>query len=158
MTGRAGRAPLAGALLAAPLWAAAMAAPVLEVVATDGTVLASLPLGAERGFCLHWNHSVTGGPVADCFRAEAAGLVLESSYQHDFAAGLGHLPGRGVQQAAEGGGYRIEGIDAPVPGGTLALRVGGAAVGHRIEAAGRTLDLTALAAGQRVTLRAAGLP
>lgn len=161
MTRAAGRA-LAGALLlavATPGAAGAGAAPALEVVAADGAVLARLPLDPTGAFCLHWRHSVTGGSVADCFRFAAGaggsgtGMVLTRSYLHDFAAGLGHLPGRGHQVPAPGGGYWIEGIDEAVPGGQLPLRVGGAAVGHRIATADGALDLSALAAGQRVTLR-----
>jgi hypothetical protein len=151
----AGRALTGAALLAA---ATAMAtgagagAPTLEV-SVAGEVVARLPLGPEGRFCLHWNHSVTGGAVADCFRAEASGLVLERSYLHDFAAGLGHTPGQGEQRPAEGGGYWIEGIDRPLPQGALALRVGRPAVGHRIEtAAGARLALSALLAGRRVRL------
>ena len=160
LTRAAGRA-LSGALLLATVSATTAGAgdrPALAVVADDGAVLASLPL--EGGtFCLHWRHSVTGGPVADCFRfTEEAGLVLTRSYLHDFAAGLGHLPGRGRQVAAPDGGYWIEGIDEALPGGALPLRVGSATVGHRIETAAGALDLSALAGGQRVTLRPAPPP
>lgn len=156
MIGRAGRALAGAALLAtAPLVAAQEGAVLLELSA-DGEVLARLPLGPDGDFCLSWSHSVTGGAVADCFRLTSAGLVLERSFLHDFAAGLGHLPGRGTQRPAPGGGYWIEGIDEPVPGGVLALRVGGPSVGHRIEtSAGAMLDLTALAAGRRLRLGAA---
>jgi hypothetical protein len=154
--GQAGRALAGAALLAAaPVTGqeAAQEGAVLLELSADGEVLARLPLGADGGFCLSWSHSVTGGAVADCFRLTSAGLVLERSFLHDFAAGLGHLPGRGTQRPAPGGGYWIEGIDEPLPGGALALRVGGPSVGHRIEtSAGATLDLTALAAGRRVRL------
>lgn len=131
---------------------------MLEVVAADGAVLARLPLGAEPAFCLHWSHSVTGGPVADCFRLDGSAIWLERSYLHDFAAGLGHIPGRGRQVAAPDGGYWIEDIAAPLPPEGLALRVGRSPVGHRIETAAATLQLSELAAGQRVTLRASGRP
>lgn len=145
----AGCALIGAALLAA---GGAAATPVLEVRLAGETV-ARLPLGPEGAFCLHWRHSVTGGAVVDCFAAGDRGLQLQRSYLHDFAAGLGHVPGRGVQRAAAGGGYWIEGIDAPLPGGALRLRVGGAAVGHRIETpGGAVLELSALAAGRRVML------
>ena len=146
----AGRALAGAALLAAT---AALAEPPALDVLVDGAAVARLPLGPEGRFCLHWNHSVTGGAVADCFRAEAAGLVLERSFLHDFAAGLGHTPGQGEQRPAEGGGYWIEGIDRPLPQGALRLRIGRPAVGHRIEtAAGARLALSALLAGRRVRL------
>lgn len=162
MTRRAGRAPLCAALLAAGLGAAggaaaaaeAAEAPVLEVLDREGAVLARLALGTAGSFCLHWRHSVTGGAVADCFRAAGTGLVLERSFLHDFAAGLGEVPGRGVARAAAGGGYWIEGIDEALPDG-VTLRVGRAGVGHRIEADGGALDLSGMAAGRRVVLRPA---
>ena len=176
MTVAAGRAPCRAALLAAGLGIGGLAAaglgagdlaaagtageaPVLEVLDSDGAPLARLPLGAEGQFCLHWRHSVTQGAVADCFRAGAGAgafggeLVLERSFLHDFAAGLGEVPGRGVARAAARGGYWIEGIDEALPGGALTLRVGAPEVGHRIETAARALDLSALAAGRRVVLR-----
>ncbi|WP_234822653.1 DUF1850 domain-containing protein [Palleronia aestuarii] len=105
------------------------------------------------GWCLEWAHSVTGGAVADCFVNADGRMVLDRSYLHDYAAGLGEVPGRGHVVAAPGGGYWIEGIDEPVPGDALPLRVGGPRVGHRIEAGGQTYDLTARAAGARVILR-----
>ncbi len=126
------------------------------MVDADGEVLAHLPLAGEGRWCLHWRHSVTGGAVADCFQSKDGRLVLERSFLHDFAAGLGHLPGRGDQRPADGGGYWIEGIDETMPGGAVSLRVGRGAVGHRIESGPAALDLTALAAGRRVTLRPSG--
>lgn len=160
----AGWLPVAAALCAVASALPAAGLPALEVVGAHGSVLARLPLGEGRAFCLHWRHSVTGGPVADCFRIDAATggdgagepvLLLTDSHLHDFAAGLGHLPGRGRQVAAPGGGYRIEAIDEPVPQGRLSLRVGAVSTAHRIEAGGQVLDLSALAAGQRVILRPA---
>ncbi len=141
------RAVLATALLAAP---AGAEPPALEISGPDGAVLVRL---AGTEWCLHWRHSVTGGAVADCFAIDSGQLVLTRSYLHDYAAGLGHLPGRGVQRAAAGGGYWIEHIDEAVPGNALVLRVGRPGVNHRLEADGRVFDLTARAAGQRVILR-----
>lgn len=119
------------------------------VIGPQGAVLARI---IDADFCLHWSHSVTGGAVADCFSAVSGKLVLRRSYLHDFAAGLGHIPGRGEQRSAEGGGYWIEGIDAPVPGNALALRVGGPKVGHTILAGAQEIALGALAPGQRVMI------
>jgi len=141
-------------------WAFALPVPVaaLDVVGQDGAVLVRLEIAQGVEWCLEWNHSVTGGPVADCFETRGGELVLTRSYLHDFAAGLGHMPGRGVQRAAEGGGYWIEAIDEAVAGNALALRVGAARVGHRLVVTeGAAIDLSGLAAGQRVTLRP-GLP
>lgn len=95
----------------------------VAVTARDGTVLARLALAEGSGLCLHWNHSVTGGKVADCFANRAGQLMLESSFLHDYAAGLGDLPGRGTLRAAQGGGYVIEDIAEPMAGNRLLLRV-----------------------------------
>lgn len=128
----------------------------VEIRGADGEPIdaVALPDGAE--WCLHWNHSVTGGAVADCFEIRSGVMVLTRTYLHDFAAGLGDLPGRGVQRAAARGGYWIEEIDEPVAGNALMLRVGSADVGHRLVHDGRrVLDLSDRAAGQRVILRPA---
>jgi hypothetical protein len=149
---RAGRLRLGAALSLGLVAGAALAGdnPGLAVIGPGGAEVTRLEADA---FCLHWAHSVTGGAVADCFTLREGLLVLTRSYLHDFAAGLGHLPGRGTQHAAAGGGYWIEGIDEPVPGNALALRVGAPRVGHRLVAGDVTIDLSARAAGQRVVLR-----
>lgn len=157
MAARAAPAALALALALA-LAGPAAAGPLVcvLVVESGGAALARLPLGAGGLFCLHWRHSVTGGPVADCFGvAPNGGLMLAVSFLHDYAAGLGDIPGRGRVEAAPGGGYRIVEINEPLPGGVLRLRVGAARVGHRLTSAAGALDLSALAPGQRVTLRLA---
>jgi hypothetical protein len=155
---------LAGPLIAALLIPAGMpvAAPAgdtgqaLRVLGADGAALALLPLASGGEFCLRWNHSVTGGKVADCFVIADGRMVLDRSYLHDYAAGLGEVAGRGVVRPAEGGGYWIEAIDEPVRGNRLLLRVGGRAVDHRLTSGGRQIDLSDLAAGQRVILQPAG--
>lgn len=127
----------------------------LQVVAADGSVLAALAIAPGGGWCLHWNHSVTGGPVADCYVNKGGRMILSHAFQHDFAAGLGHLPGRGTLLSQPGGGYRIDALNEPVPGNAYVLRVGSPAVHHRLVTETETLDLSALASGQRVTLRLA---
>ncbi|MBK5926982.1 DUF1850 domain-containing protein [Rhodobaculum claviforme] len=127
----------------------------LEVVDRHGVRLASLPLAPDGRWCLRWAHSVTGGAVADCFRVDGGGMVLEASFLHDFAAGLGNTPGRGRLRSAEGGGYWIEGIDRALPRATLPLRVGRPDVGHHITSGAHRLDLGPLAAGQGVRIRPA---
>ena len=125
----------------------------LAVVGTDGVPLAELPLPDSGEWCLSWQHSVTGGDVRDCFETRDGRMILTRSYLHDAAAGLGHLAGRGEQRSAADGGYWIEGIDEPVPGNALALRVGGPSVAHVIRADDTAIDLSAIAADTRVTLR-----
>ena len=75
------------------------------------------------------------------------------SHQPDFAAGLGHLEGRGIMKSDGQGGYWIVDINEPIPNNTLTLRVGSAAVDHRLQIRGKEISLSRLAAGQRVMLR-----
>jgi hypothetical protein len=145
--------PLVAALflsLAAPAWAD----PMLQVADRAGHVLSELPFPPDGEICLSWAHSVTGGAVADCFGAKDGRLVLRRSYLHDYAAGLGEVAGRGRALPADGGGYWIVGIDEALPADGLPLRVGPASVGHRLTNGAAEVDLSALAANQRVTLRA----
>lgn len=143
-----GRPALAALFLAMP----AQADDVLQVVSADGAPVAELPFaGAE--ICLSWAHSVTGGAVADCFAAQGGRLVLVRSYLHDYAAGLGEVAGRGRVVPAQGGGYWIVEIDEPMPETGLPLRVGPARVGHELSGATGMVDLSALTANSRVTLR-----
>ncbi len=146
------------ATLAGPWFAAALAlalpvgaGPVLEV-SIDGSVQHSLPAPEGQDICLHWAHSVTGGKVADCFENRAGQLLLTRSYLHDFAAGLGEVPGRGALEAAADGGYWITGMDEPVAGNVLSLRIGAPAVGHTLRTGDTVLPLSELAPGARARL------
>ncbi len=126
----------------------------LEVTASDGSVLARTRIPRQSGWCLYWNHSVTGDGVIDCYIDDLGKMVLHRTYQPDFAAGLGHYPGRGILTSAEGGGYWIEDIDEPVPGNAYALRVGSLAVDHRIVTTdGDEIYLSKMAEHTRVTIR-----
>ncbi|QTF92147.1 DUF1850 domain-containing protein [Halomonas sp. BM-2019] len=124
----------------------------LVVTAEDGRLVASLPMPEGEAWCLAWNHSVAGFPVLDCYRHREGRMVLERSHQPDFAAGLGHSPGRGRPVSDGEGGYWIEGIDEPVPGNRYRLRVGSPEVNHRLLHEGRRLSLSDQAAGERVTI------
>lgn len=135
------------------LSAPAAAAPHLEVLARDGEVLVSLPMPEGEGWCLAWNHSVEGFPVLDCYRHRHGRMVLVRSHQPDFAAGLGHVPGRGRQTSDGRGGYWIEEIDEPVPGDRYRLRVGSREVDHRLVTGSRKISLSRLAANQPVIVR-----
>ena len=145
----AGR-PFAAALF---LWAGAAGAGTLTVETNDGTALvtARAPQGAE--WCLSWNHSVTGGHVADCFVNRAGRMVLARSYLHDFSAGLGEVEGRGGRLvSAPGGGYWLEDIDDAIEGNALTVRIGRPSTDHRLSVGGRQHRLSPRAAGQRVHL------
>lgn len=80
-------------------------------------------------------------------------MILERSHQPDFAAGLGHIPGRGTQKSDGKGGYWIENINEPVPGNRYLLRVGSASVDHRIIWNDSVISLSNSAAGERVTIQ-----
>ena len=146
---RLGR-PLAAVLvLTVP---AASPAGTLSVETAAGAIL-QLDIAEGEGWCLRWNHSVTGGAVADCFANRGGRMVLDRSYLHDTAAGLGEVSGRGRMRPADKGGYWIEAIDEPIPGNALPLRVGRPSTGHRITHGGAEYGISDRAAGQRVTLR-----
>lgn len=124
----------------------------LRITGEDGAEIAALPFPQGLEICLRWSHSVTLGAVADCFENRDGVLTLTRSYLHDFAAGLGEVPGRGTLTSAAGGGYWITGMAEAMPRNALALRVGPARVGHRIDYPAGTLDLSAMAANRRITL------
>lgn len=125
----------------------------LQVISDEGLALVDLPLGAGERWCLAWNHSVTGIQVLDCYRYHEGRMVLERSHQPDFAAGLGHIPGRGVQESDGEGGYWIEKINEPVPGNRYLLRVGSASVDHRLLWNDTVISLSGAAAGERVMIQ-----
>ncbi|WP_163559368.1 DUF1850 domain-containing protein [Halomonas sp. NO4] len=153
----AGRALLPALLSCLPLVALADAPPArLEVVDAVGESLLVVPMPEGQGWCLEWNHSVEGFPVLDCYRHRDGRMVLERSHLPDFAAGLDHIPGRGRQVSDGEGGYWIEAIDEPVPGNAYRLRVGSLRVDHRLVIDDTRISLSALAAGERVTLRLVG--
>ena len=134
-------------------FAAAQAGPpLLRILDEAGRPLLEIDLGTDPGFIMHWNHSVTGILVSDYFRIEGERLLLGQSHTPAFDAGLGHIPGRGQLESDGADGYWIRGIDEPMPGNAFVLRVGSAAVDHRIEHGGTIHSLSALAAGRRVRI------
>lgn len=107
----------------------------------------------QHQWCLHWFHSVTSIAVEDCYRIESQQLLLSHSWQPDFAAGLGHYEGRGILSEHPKGGYLISAIDEPVTHNALWLRVGSAKVAHTLVSADTQLNLSQIAAGQRLHLQ-----
>lgn len=142
----------AALLLAVPAGLSASDALLDVTLCDDGTRLFSQSVGSGDRWCMAWNHSVAGFTVRDCYAYLDSRMVLEYSLQPDFAAGLGHSPGRGRLESDGAGGYRIEGIDEPVPGNAYLLRLGSTAVAHRVEIGGDVIDLSAMAAGRRVSV------
>lgn len=149
------RSTIGGAVALLLLSGSAPAA-ILTARLPDGTLIASLPVADGSGWCVLWNHSVRGFPVADCYENRAGRMVLVRSHQPDFAAGLGHLPGRGRQVSDGSGGYWILEIDEAVPGDSYILRPGGPKVDHRLQSGDATTSLSAVAAGMRVTITLEG--
>lgn len=143
---------LASAALFLLLGESAHAGPALRVGGPDGSELARMPFNGSE-ICLEWAHSVTGGAVADCFKAPQGELTLTRSYLHDFAAGLGEVAGRGTLMPEPSGGYWIVGIDEVIPPSGLPLRVGPPSVGHRLDGASGTINLSDIAANMRVILQ-----
>lgn len=123
----------------------------LQIRASDNRIIASLPLPVGGRFCLHWNHSVTGGKVADCFTNHRGVLTLTTSFLHDYAAGLGDLPGRGTVRAVADG-YVIDNIDEALPRG-LPLRIAAPRVAQELRGDFGWIALSHLGAqGDRITL------
>jgi hypothetical protein len=124
----------------------------LQVLNGTGRVVAEETLGEAGRWCLVWNHSVTDIEVTDCFQTKAGMMVLESSHQPDFAAGLGHIPGRGSLRSDGHGGYWIEGIDAAMPASGLVIRRGGPEVAHRLRIGAKERALPG-SQGERLIIR-----
>lgn len=128
----------------------------LAVVTDQGDILVDAAVPPEGRWCIKWQHSVEHFTVLDCYRNVAGTMQLERSHQPDFAAGLGHIFGRGVQVSDGEGGYWINDINEPVAHNRYVLRVGSRAVNHRVvwpDGEHPTVSLSENAAGQRVTLQ-----
>lgn len=125
----------------------------LSVVNQQNQSLLQREVAEGESWCLHWHHSVAGFLVRDCFVIRDGQMILDSSEQPDFAAGLGHIEGRGVVVNAGPKGYRIQAINEPVPHNRLNLRVGAMRVNHRMVFQQQEISLSTLAAGQRVSIQ-----
>jgi len=125
----------------------------LSVSASSQSRLVEVDLPEAGRWCLVWNHSVQGFPVTDCFRMQEGQLMLDSTHTPDFAAGLGYTSGRGTLTSDDKHGYRIVGMQVPIPNNRLSLRVGAPSVNHRIEVGSRLVSLSDLVAGQLVEIR-----
>ncbi|MYL23353.1 DUF1850 domain-containing protein [Halomonas alkaliantarctica] len=129
----------------------------LMVTRAQGEPLWHTAMPEGERWCVEWNHSVAHFTVRDCYRNVAGRMQLERSHQPDFAAGLGHTPGRGKQVSDGQGGYWIEQINEPVPDNRYPLRVGAMTVNHRLvwqqDDAMQTYSLSRHAAGERVWIQ-----
>ena len=128
----------------------------LAVVTEQGNILVDEAVPADGRWCIQWEHSVEHFTVLDCYRNAEGVMQLERSHQPDFAAGLGHIFGRGEQVSDGEGGYWINAINEPVANNRYVLRVGSPAVNHRVVWPGgehSSVSLSEHAAGQRVTIQ-----
>ena len=146
------RVAFGGALTALLLSLSPAFAETLIATRTDGVVIARFHIPEGEGWCINWRHSVQGFEVSDCYLNQGGLMVLDRSHLPDFAAGLDHIPGRGIQLSDGMGGYWIEDIDEPVPGDAYILRPGRPAVNHRIRTETTEISLTALAEHARVRI------
>lgn len=146
------------ALLLPILFSSPTSALAGQLVATrdDGSELVRLTVPEGTGWCVLWRHSVQGFEVADCYENRSGRMVLVNTHTADFAAGLGHIPGRGRQVSDGQGGYRILDIDEPVPGDAYVLRPGGPDVDHRLQVGDTIVSLSALAPRERVRIALTG--
>ncbi|QEW05961.1 DUF1850 domain-containing protein [Nitrincola iocasae] len=124
----------------------------LEISNSEQQLLARFPI-QQGNWCMHWKHSVTGIAVQDCYRTENQQMLLDHSWQPDFAAGLGHFEGRGTMTSHPEGGYLIKDINEPVAENRFWLRAGAKTVGHTLVSADQRLNLSQMAAGQRLQIR-----
>ncbi|UYF99172.1 MULTISPECIES: DUF1850 domain-containing protein [unclassified Halomonas] len=130
----------------------------LVVTSESGEVLIDDTVVEGGRWCMAWNHSVAHFTVLDCYRNQQGQMVLERSHQPDFAAGLGHIAGRGEQVSDGEGGYWINAIDEPVPSNRYLLRAGAPGVNHRIvwpDGEHEPSSISERAAGERVTIELA---
>ena len=125
---------------------------LVATLAGTGTVLAKADIPKGNGWCILWRHSVQGFEVADCYVNRAGNMVLDRSHLPDFAAGLDHIPGRGIQLSDGMGGYWIEDLSEPVPGNAYILRPGSMKVDHRLQIGETEISLSAVAAHERVRI------
>lgn len=136
--------------------ASASASGWLTVTTEQGDALVDVVVSEGGRWCIQWQHSVEHFTVLDCYRNAGGIMQLERSHQPDFAAGLGHIAGRGEQVSDGEGGYWINAIDEPVANNRYVLRVGSAAVNHRViwpDGEHPTVSLSHRVAGQRVTIQ-----
>lgn len=124
----------------------------LVAVHEDGREITRLSVPEGTGWCVLWRHSVQGFDVSDCYENREGHMVLVQSHLPDFAAGLGHIPGRGRQVSDGQGGYFILDLDEPVPGDAYILRPGLGPVDHRLQVGDTIVSLSAVAPRERVRI------
>lgn len=117
-----------------------------------GDILATFEVADGDGWCILWHHSVQGFEVSDCYENRDGRMVLVRAHLPDFAAGLDHIPGRGIQVSDGNGGYFIEEINEAVPNNAYVLRPGAGLVDHRISIGATQVSLSKVAPRERVRI------
>lgn len=124
----------------------------LVVTGPRGDELVRIDLSSDPHWHLAWHHSVTGILVRDFYEVRDGIMLLTHSHTPAYDAGLGHIPGRGRAESDGEGGYWIYDLDEPVAGNAYWLRVGSERVGHTLVHDGARVNLSDLAAGERVRI------
>jgi len=110
------------------------------------------PLQPGERFTIQYVHSVSRMPVWDVLYADGAGcLYIEETRFVSFNAGMDHWPGHGVY--GKRGDYQVlENIHKPLC--SFILRVGNPGADHTLMWRGRSTNLSALAAGIALEVKA----
>ncbi|MEM7722363.1 MAG: DUF1850 domain-containing protein [Pseudomonadota bacterium] len=143
---------MGGGLCALLLFSTSAWAETLTATVLNGPEIARFDVAEGQEWCVLWRHSVQGFEVSDCYQNRDGRMVLVWSHLPDFAAGLGHIPGRGTQVSDGQGGYLILDIDEPVPGDAYILRPGRGFVDHRLRVGTEEVSLSAAAPRGRVRI------
>lgn len=131
----------AGALL--PLW------PALRL-SVDEERLGHLALDEGEQFTLSYVHSIDRLPIEENLRVRDGELVVDSARLRQFGAGMGHIPGEGTGRA-DGEWWVIEDMNRPI-GPQVSIRVGSAAVDHRLRTPDREVRLSPCLTSRRVAV------
>jgi hypothetical protein len=121
-----------------------------------GRPILILPLTDGPKFTIGYIHSVDGTPVFEVFTIRADGpgdpeIYIVETYFRMFGAGMGHWAGHG-RLVREKGWTRIVDIDKRL--GDFILRIGARGVDHTVHYAGRNINLSQVAPGRAVRVRA----
>lgn len=145
------RAALLAGLAVVPAALVALAWPAWPGLAVrpEGGPECRIALADGEPFGLSFVHSVDGLPVQDWYRVADGAIVQDATRLRQFGAGMGHISGQGTARAADGW-WEVAGMDRPI--GELTLRVGSAAVDHRLHHPGGVLALSEHWAGRRLVI------
>jgi len=118
----------------------------------DGRIDIRYPLQPGERFVLQYFHSVNHMPVWEVLYADREGtLYIEETRFISFNAGMGHWPGHG-NHVKRGNFQVLENIHKPLP--RFILRVGNPGVDHTLTWRGRSTNLSNLAPGLALEVKA----